>query len=114
LASAAQAGRKLVEASMAIDGQQRHYFHLYDTSAGAKAVPILLISGSGCRPFAHRIPAFFERYPAPLDVYFLEKTGIEKTSDGEHCSQAFQHQNHLPHFIAGLASWFDPTRATPK
>ena len=23
-------------------------------------------------------------------------------------------QNHLPHFIAGLASWFDPTRATPK
>lgn len=94
-AACAQAERVLAEATIQIDGQQRRYYRLHDVGATEKATPIVLVSGSGCRDVGHRIPAFFERYPAPVDVYFLEKTGIEKGDDGQRCSQAYNGADYL-------------------
>jgi predicted esterase len=94
-AASALAERRLVEATIQIDGQQRHYYRLHDAGQEDKATPILLISGSGCRPFGQRIPSFFQRYPAPVDVYFLEKTGIAKGDDGTRCSPAYRHADRL-------------------
>lgn len=94
-AASALAERRLDEGTVQIDGQQRRYFRLHDAGAAENPVPILLISGSGCRAFGHRIPSFFQRYLAPVDVYFLEKAGIEKGDDGTRCSAAYRRADFL-------------------
>lgn len=94
-AACALAERRLVEGTIQIDGQQRRYYRLHDTGFDKKTVPIVLLGGSGCREFGPRIPSFFEPYPAPVDVYFLEKAGVEKGDDGSRCSAAYRRQDFL-------------------
>lgn len=94
-ATSALAERRLVEGTVQIGEQQRRYVRLHDVGTGEHATPILLVSGSGCREFGHRIPSFFQRYPAPLDVYFLEKAGIGKGDDGTRCSAAYRRADYL-------------------
>ena len=106
VAASALAERKLDEATLQIDGQQRRYFRLHDVGP-AKATPILLISGSGCRDFGPRIPTFFERYPAPVDVYFLEKSGIEKGDTGERCSESFHRADYLERRVDDTLKFID-------
>jgi hypothetical protein len=94
-ATGAHAERTLAEGTIQIDGQQRRYYRLHDTGMDEKAVPIVLLGGSGCREFGPRIPSFFQSYPAPADVYFLEKAGIEKGDDGSRCSAAYRREDFL-------------------
>lgn len=94
LSTSAQAARVLDEANIAINGEQRRYYHLHDGNTNA-ATPILVISGSGCKDFGSRVPSFFESYPAPVNVYFLEKTGIQKGDDGQTCSRAYREADYL-------------------
>ena len=107
VAASAIAERKLVEGSIQIDGQQRRFYRLHDVGSVEKATPILLISGSGCREFGHRIPSFFQRYPAPVDVYFLEKFGIEKGDDGTRCSKAYQRADYLRRRVDDTLKFID-------
>lgn len=95
IAASAHAERRFVEETIQINGEQRRYHRLHDVGSDEKATPILLISGSGCRDFGHRIPSFFQRYPAPVDVYFLEKAGIEKGDDGTRCSKTYIRADYL-------------------
>jgi dienelactone hydrolase len=106
-AASALAERRLVESTIQIDGQPRRYFHLQDSSSNEKPTPILLISGSGCRDFGPRIPGFFERYPAPVDIYFLEKTGVEKGDKGEQCSEAFNRADFLERRVDDALAFID-------
>lgn len=101
------AERRLDEGTVQIDGQQRRYFRLHDAGSADNAVPILLISGSGCRAFGQRIPAFFQRYPAPVDVYFLEKAGIEKGDDGTRCSAAYRRADYLERRVEDALAFID-------
>src|SRR5450830_1851817 len=107
LATSAFAARVLDEALITIDGQPRRYYHLHDTEAVGKGTPILLISGSGCKDFGSRVPFFFERYPAPVDVYFLEKTGIQKGDNGETCSAAYNEVNYLERRVSDNLAFID-------
>lgn len=106
-AASALAERRLVEGTIRIEGQQRHYFRLHDEGADDKARPILLISGSGCRAFGDRIPSFFQSYPAPVDVYFLEKAGIDKGDDGTRCSPAYRRADHLERRVDDALAFID-------
>jgi pimeloyl-ACP methyl ester carboxylesterase len=107
-AACALAERVLVEATIKIDGQQRRYYRLHDAGADEKSTtPIVLVSGSGCRDFGRRIPAFFERYPAPVEVYFLEKTGIGKGDDGERCSQTYHRADYLERRVDDVLEFID-------
>lgn len=107
VAASALAERMLEEATIQIDGKQRRYYRLHDVPANEKAIPILLVSGSGCRDFGHRIPSFFERYPAPVDVYFLEKTGIEKGDDGQRCSETYNRASYLERRVDDTLEFID-------
>ncbi|MFZ6760296.1 alpha/beta hydrolase family protein [Undibacterium sp. Ji50W] len=73
-----------------IDGKQRRYYHFFDPLALHPGQVILLVSGSGCNDFSLRLPLFFERYTEPVNVYYLEKTRVEKQADGSKCSPEFQ------------------------
>lgn len=105
--TSAFAARVLDEAPITIDGQPRRYYHLHDTEAAGKATPILLISGSGCKDFGSRVPFFFERYPAPVDVYFLEKTGINKGDNSETCSTAYKSGDYLERRVSDNLAFID-------
>ncbi|NYE63122.1 dienelactone hydrolase [Duganella sp. 1224] len=107
LASSAFAARVLDEAPITIDGQPRRYYHLHDTEAAGNGTPILLISGSGCKDFGSRVPFFFERYPAPVDVYFLEKTGIGKGDTGDTCSAAYNEADYLERRVSDNLAFID-------
>jgi dienelactone hydrolase len=111
LATSAFAARVLDEAPITIDGQPRRYYHLHDTEAAGKGTPILLVSGSGCRDFGSRVPFFFERYPAPVDVYFLEKTGIQKGDHGEICSAAYNEVDYLERRVSDNLAFIDSVPA---
>jgi len=106
-ASSASAERRLTEGQIQIDGQQRRYYRLHDDVSTGSATPILLVSGSGCRAFGHRIPGFFQRYPAPVDVYFLEKAGIGKDDDGTRCSQAYVRGDYLERRVADTLAFIE-------
>jgi dienelactone hydrolase len=114
LSVSAHAARVLDEATIKIDGQARRYYRLHDTEGAGKGTPILLLSGSGCKDFGSRIPFFFERYPAPLDVYFLEKTGIHKGDDGETCSAGYNQADFLERRVRDNLAFIDsaPVLAT--
>ncbi len=105
--SCALAERKLAEQTIQIDGQQRRFYRLHDVGSNEKATPILLISGSGCRDFGHRIPSFFQRYRAPVDVYFLEKTGVAKGDDGTQCSKSFVSADYLQRRVDDTLKFID-------
>jgi dienelactone hydrolase len=111
LATSTFAARVLDEAPITIDGQPRRYYHLHDTEAAGKSTPILLISGSGCKDFGSRVPFFFERYPAPVDVYFLEKTGIQKGDNGETCSAAYNEADYLERRVSDNLAFIDSVPA---
>ncbi|WP_175023232.1 alpha/beta fold hydrolase [Rugamonas rivuli] len=95
LATSAFAARVLDEATIQIDGQARRYYHLHNAGDSGRATPIVLLSGSGCKDFGSRVQFFFERYPSPVDVYFLEKIGIQKGADGQACSEAYNQADTL-------------------
>jgi pimeloyl-ACP methyl ester carboxylesterase len=106
-ATSALAARAYDEATIRIDGKPRRYYHLHDSDAEGKTTPIVLVSGSGCRDFASRVPSFFEHYPAPVDLYFLEKVGIEKGDDGEHCSETYNREDVLERRVGDTLSFID-------
>lgn len=107
VATSALAERRLVEGTIQIDGQQRRYYRLHDAGTEQQATPILLISGSGCREFGPRVPSFFQRYPAPVDVYFLEKAGIEKGDDGSRCSASYRRADYLERRVDDALAFID-------
>lgn len=98
-ASAAFAQRAFDEGTVQIDGKARRYVHLHDVGQPGEATPILLLDGSGCKEFGPRVPSFFESYPAPVDVYFMEKPGIDKGADGNGCSPEFVEVDYLEHRV---------------
>lgn len=106
-ATSALAERRLVEGTIQIGGEQRRYYRLHDAGTEQQATPILLISGSGCRDFGSRVPAFFQRYPAPVDVYFLEKAGIEKGDDGKRCSANYRRADYLERRVDDALAFID-------
>lgn len=106
-ASSALAARAYDEAAIRIDGKPRRYYHLHDSVAEGKGTPILLVSGSGCRDFASRVPSFFEHYPAPIDLYFLEKAGIEKGDDGQRCSVTYNREDVLERRVGDTLAFID-------
>ena len=89
------AERLIEKETISINGETRQYFRVHDTEPLHQGPVILLISGSGCADFGSRFPGFFEKYPAPLDVYFLEKSGINQGDDGSKCSVQYQKANYL-------------------
>ena len=95
LSSMALAERLVDKDVISIHGETRQYVRVHDTGLQHQGPVILLISGSGCGDFGSRLPSFFEKYPAPLDVYFLEKTGINQGDDGSKCSAQYQKANYL-------------------
>ncbi len=107
LSQAASAERRVEEATITLQGEQRQYFRLYDTEAVHSGPAILLISGSGCADFGSRFPGFFEKYPAPLDAYFLEKPHVKKGDDGRACSDAFINADYLERRVADNLEFLD-------
>ncbi|MFC0350641.1 alpha/beta hydrolase family protein [Undibacterium danionis] len=88
--SASFAATSLKEHHINIDGQQRRYYHLSNPTSTQLGTPIFLISGSGCDDFATRLPRFFERYGDDVNVFYLEKVGVQKNSNGEECTDQFK------------------------
>ncbi len=78
-----------------IDGIPRPFHRLYDARGDTTAPIILLLSGSGCDDFGSRIGRYFSDYKDSIDVYHLEKPGIEKNSDGSRCTQKFHDGDSL-------------------
>jgi pimeloyl-ACP methyl ester carboxylesterase len=97
ISASAKAERTLDEATIQIKGETRRFYHLHDSEALGNLPIIVLVSGSGCGDFGMRFPTFFEFYPSPLDVYFLEKPYIEKGASGQPgtCSDAYNHADYL-------------------
>jgi len=95
------------ETTIQIDGEQRRYYRLHDTGFDEEPVPVLLISGSGCSDFGHRVPGFFENYPAPINLYFLEKTGIKQDDDGKHCSDIYNRADRLESRVGDTLAFID-------
>lgn len=97
LGAPAYAARVIEEHPIAIDGQPGRYFRLHDTEAQEGAQVIVVVSGSGCAEFGSRLQYFFEKYPAPVDVYHLEKPHVGKGATGEPgtCSPAFEQADNL-------------------
>ncbi|HTD05580.1 alpha/beta hydrolase [Undibacterium sp.] len=95
LSPVALAERLTEEALVTIQGEQRHYFRVHDTNPQHTGPVILLISGSGCADFGSRFPSFFEKYPAPLDVYFLEKPAVKIGDEDGKCSAAYKQADYL-------------------
>ncbi|MFZ6799068.1 dienelactone hydrolase family protein [Undibacterium sp. Di24W] len=89
ISSASFAATTLQEHRIKIDGQQRRYYHLSNPAATQTGTPIFLINGSGCDDFATRLSRFFERYGDDVNVYYLEKVGVQKSSSGDKCSTQF-------------------------
>ncbi|WP_422976506.1 alpha/beta hydrolase family protein [Undibacterium sp. Ji49W] len=79
----------LQEHHISIDGKERRYYHFSDPASVTQGQAIILVSGSGCDDFSARLPKFFERYPEPVNVYYLEKYGVIKRADGSKCSSEF-------------------------
>ncbi|MES2102763.1 MAG: dienelactone hydrolase family protein [Pseudomonadota bacterium] len=100
LSHTAFAERKLDEATIIIKGEQRHYFRVHDTGPQHTGPVILLISGSGCGDFGSRLPTFFDKYPAPLDVYFLEKPDVKKGDKDGQCSAAYRQADYLEYRVS--------------
>ncbi len=107
LTTSAFAARVLEERTIEIDGQARRYYHLHDAVDHGPATPILLLSGSGCKDFGSRVPFFFEYYPAPTDVYFLEKIGIQKGADGRACSDAYNQADTLERRVGDTLAFIE-------
>lgn len=107
LTTSAFAARVLDEATIQLDGQARRYYHLHDAGHNGIATPIVLLSGSGCKDFGSRVPFFFERYPAPADVYFLEKIGIQKGADGQACSDAYNQADTLERRVSDTLAFIE-------
>lgn len=97
LGAPARAERVLEEHPIAIDGQPGRYFRLHDTEAKEGAQVIVVVSGSGCAEFGSRLPYFFEKYPAPVDVYHLEKPHVGKGATGQpgSCSPQYEQADNL-------------------
>ena len=90
----------LQEHEIKIDGKSRRYYHLTDAAADKPGQTIILVSGSGCDDFATRLPMFFEHYTETPNVYYLEKPGVSKGSDGEKCSAAFTASDQFEHRLS--------------
>lgn len=91
----AMAERVIDEATITIQGEQRRYYRLHDSEPLGDSPVILLLNGSGCDDFAARLPKYFKKYPAPIDLYFLDKPHIQKKADGSRCSTAYQKADQL-------------------
>ncbi len=107
LTTSALAARVLDERTIQIEGQARRYYHLHDAEDHGPATPIVLLSGSGCKDFGSRVPFFFEYFPAPADVYFLEKIGIQKGADGKACSEAYNEADTLERRVGDTLAFIE-------
>ena len=112
LGSPAHAARVLEEHAITIDGQPGRYFRLHDTDGPGAAPVIVLVSGSGCAEFGSRLPYFFEKYPAPLDVYHLEKPHVGKGATDPPgqpgtCSPQFEQADNLQRRVRDTLAFLD-------
>jgi pimeloyl-ACP methyl ester carboxylesterase len=105
LATSVFAARVLDEGTVSINGQQRRYYHLHDTEA--VGTPILLLHGSGCRDYSGRMAFYFERYPAPLNVYYLDKVGVQKGADGKSCSAEYDAADLMENRVSDNLAFLD-------
>jgi len=105
----AHAERKTDEATIQIQGEARRYYHLHDQNTPSGGPVILLIDGSGCGDFGARLAGFFELYPAPADVYFLEKPHIEKGvgPQPKSCSPAFERDDYLERRVSDALEFIE-------
>lgn len=107
LSTSVLAARVLDEATVTIDGKERRYYHLHDTGNAAAATPILLLHGSGCRDYSGRMAFYFERYPAPLSVYYLDKVGVQKGGEDENCTDAYTAADFMENRVADNVAFID-------
>ncbi|MBV7538740.1 alpha/beta hydrolase [Duganella sp. sic0402] len=118
LSAAAQAARVLDQATINIAGKERRYYHLHDTGNFSAATPILLLHGSGCKDYSSRMASYFERYPAPLSVYYLDKAGVQKNSQGENCAADYTAADFLENRVSDNLAFIDNApelkRLTPR
>jgi len=91
----AMAERVVDESTITIKGEQRRYYRLHDSEPLGDLPVIVLLNGSGCDDFGSEFQGFFKKYPAPLDVYFLDKPHVKKKADGTRCSTAYQKTDQL-------------------
>lgn len=97
------AGRTLEESTISIRGEERQYFHLFDSGHAGEGTIILVMSGSGCDDFGSYFSNFFKSSPSPIDVYFLQKPGITKGArglNGIKCSKEFIKADRLDQRVA--------------
>jgi pimeloyl-ACP methyl ester carboxylesterase len=102
VANDAFAERFLEKSTISINGEERQYFHLYDSESSVGDPIILLFGGSGCGDFGARFRFFFEQYHSPLNVYLLDKPGVQRgaatfyqKSDLIQCSKEFNDADQL-------------------
>ncbi|HEX8603433.1 MAG TPA: alpha/beta hydrolase [Pseudoduganella sp.] len=110
----AHAERVLEQQTISIGGESRRYFRLHDVEAGVSeakdAAPVIVVvSGSGCAQFGSRLPYFFEKYPAPLDVYHLEKPHVGTSASGQPgtCSREFEQADNLQRRVRDTQAFLD-------
>lgn len=114
VSSSALAARVLDEASVNISGQERRYYHLHDSDDAGAATPILLLHGSGCKDYSSRMAFYFERYPAPLSVYYLDKVGVQKGGEDENCSAAFREADFRDNRVNDNLAFIDSVPALKR
>jgi dienelactone hydrolase len=120
VAAPAHAGRVLEEHPITIDGEAGRYFRLHDSEAAGGTPVIVVVSGSGCGEFGSRLPYFFEKYPAPLDVYHLEKPHVGKAATGQPgtCTPQFEQADKLQRRVRDTLAFIDRqpvlARAAPR
>lgn len=113
LGAPAHAERSIEEHAITIAGEAGRYFRLHDTQANAEAKGtaqvIVVVSGSGCGEFGSRLPYFFEKYPAPVDVYHLEKPHVGKGATGQPgtCSPGFEQADNLQRRVRDTLDFLD-------
>ncbi|RXZ36158.1 alpha/beta hydrolase [Oxalobacteraceae bacterium CAVE-383] len=93
----AVAARVLEESTISIKGEERRYFHLYDSEPALDGPIILIMSGSGCNDFGSYFSKFFTKFLSPINVYLLEKPGINKgvREPDNKCSKEFNAADQL-------------------
>ena len=104
------ATRVMDESTIFIKGEQRRYYRLHDSDqlTGLEKHPIImLLSGSGCDDFGSEFQGFFKKYPAPLDVYFLDKPHVEKRADGSHCSIEYEEADYLDRRVSDTLDFME-------
>lgn len=83
------------EATLVINGTTRRYRHFTPAvTRGTIAPKLLVVGGSGCADLGARMAGLFAAVADRIEIFYLEKSGVQHLSDGEKCSPEYlQHDN---------------------